>query len=368
MTMRRFETFDVLRGVAALAVIFFHLGQLSLGKQIFPRGYLAVDLFFMLSGFVVGHSYESALRAGMPWRTFAVKRLIRLYPLALLGAIVGLGVLVTKWHWYPLHVETLPNILVSGLLNSFMLPTLFGGEASRHVLFPGNPPLWSLFFEMVINLSWAWAGVRMRTWTLTIFVIVSGGIMTLLAMHFQTLNMGFDVATFAGGLARVCFGFPLGVLIFRLHGKFRLPASPLMPGLLVLVLCAVFALPPVTQQPDSPVWDIAFVLMVLPAITAIASGPSACGRIGEWLGLTSYPLYALHYPILVVMAGGAKFGLQRLNVHVTSAISISAVLLLACAALYLYDEPLRRRLSRVSLRSGWLVSLPGKSGTVHLPR
>src|ERR1700730_18632705 len=142
--MKRYEALDALRGVAALSVLAFHLGQVKLEPGLVPHGYLAVDFFFVLSGFVVAHAYEAALRDKLTWRAFAVKRLIRLYPLALLGALAGTAVLLLKWRIFREKADPLSTILASSVLNAFLLPNLFGGVASKSELFPGNGPLWSL--------------------------------------------------------------------------------------------------------------------------------------------------------------------------------------------------------------------------------
>src|SRR5688572_5964759 len=84
-----FETLDGLRGVAALAVLVAHASAILLGESVVPRQLLAVQFFFMLSGFVMAYSYEQKLLFGMPFRDFILRRVIRLYPMILLGALLG---------------------------------------------------------------------------------------------------------------------------------------------------------------------------------------------------------------------------------------------------------------------------------------
>jgi peptidoglycan/LPS O-acetylase OafA/YrhL len=345
---RRYETLDALRGVAALAVVVFHLGQYRLAPQIVPNGLLAVDFFFVLSGFVVAHAYEAALLDWLsPW-AFFVKRVIRLYPLALLGAAAGMVVLLLKWHSVPDKVDGLPQILLSGLFNGLMLPTFFGGDVSRHELFPGNGPLWSLFFEMLINVLWACFGVRMRTGTIVAVTLVSGAALMMAGVHFQTLNIGFDIATFWGGLARVCFGFPLGVLIFRLHDRFRIPSISMGSLILGLALIAVFISP---ADRGVPLWGFVSVLIVLPAIVVLGVGQHSSGRIGALLGALSYPVYVLHFPVLLIASGLHNTALSWLNVHVLASASVLIALLLSWVSLRLYDEPVRRALVRFTSHS-----------------
>src|ERR1041385_8149717 len=94
----RFEALDLLRGLAALAVVAFHVPHIPGTLSLAPRGYLAVDLFFALSGFVLAYAYGAELARGGNIRRFMVQRLIRLYPLYLIallaGALLALNALV----------------------------------------------------------------------------------------------------------------------------------------------------------------------------------------------------------------------------------------------------------------------------------
>jgi peptidoglycan/LPS O-acetylase OafA/YrhL len=304
-----------------------------------------VDFFFVLSGFVVAHAYENALKNSLSPRGFFVKRMIRLYPLALLGAAAGMIVLLSKWHSVPDKVDGLPQILLSGLFNGLMLPTFFGGDVSQHELFPGNGPLWSLFFEMLINVIWASFGVRMRDGVIAAFTLVSGVTLVAVAVHFQTLSVGFDIATFWGGVVRVCFGFPLGVIIFRLHHRFHIPSVGMGSLLLGLALVAVFASPADVGVP----WRSLFsVLIILPAIVVLGIGQRSMTRIGVTLGALSYPIYVLHFPVLVIASGLHHTVLSWMNLHILASMSVGIVLVLAWAALRLYDEPVRRILIRLT--------------------
>jgi peptidoglycan/LPS O-acetylase OafA/YrhL len=87
-----YEILDGLRGVAAIMVIIFHLFEThSLGNhliQIINHGYLAVDFFFMLSGFVIGYAYDDRWDK-MTLGTFFKRRIIRLHPMVIMGSIVG---------------------------------------------------------------------------------------------------------------------------------------------------------------------------------------------------------------------------------------------------------------------------------------
>ena len=347
---RRYETLDGLRGVAAIAVVVFHLNGLKLEPNLVPHGYLAVDFFFVLSGFVVAYAYEEALRTSLSLRAFVIKRIIRLYPLAVLGAAIGFALLLLKWRLYPEKVDPLPRIILSGLLNDLMLPTLFGGPVSHYEIFPGNGPLWTLFFEFLINLLWAWRGIRLRSTTLLAVALCSWVVLAVSAVAFHTVNIGFELHSFGAGMARVCFGFPVGVVIYRLRASLRVHAWRGGPAVLGLVLVAVLASPLNADGSGVPWWDLASVLVILPAIVIVGVGQDGAGRIGTLLGALSYPIYVLHAPVLLTVSGLRQSALQGWNIHLLVAAGLVAVILLALTSLRLYDEPVRRYLYAAAIR------------------
>jgi peptidoglycan/LPS O-acetylase OafA/YrhL len=348
--MKRYEALDALRGVAALSVVVFHLGQVKLEPGLVPHGYLAVDFFFVLSGFVVAHAYEAALRDKLTWRAFTVKRVIRLYPLALLGVLVGTAVLLLKWRLFPEKVDPLSTILASSAINSFLLPNLFGGVVSKSEFFPGNGPLWSLFFEMVINLLWAAIGVRLRTTYLALFALASGAALIVLADHQGTLNIGFDAATFVGGVARVCFSFPVGVIIYRLHFAGRLPEISFGTALLGLLLVVIFSQSLFSSR--LPLWDLLSVLVLFPLIVVAGiNDVERSSRIGLFLGELSYPVYVLHFPVLLVFSGLRQSAPLSVNGDLLSVAAVVAAVTLSWTAFWYYDRPLRRRLSDLASKA-----------------
>lgn len=341
--MKRYAALDTLRGVAALAVVLFHLGQVRLEPDLASHGYLAVDFFFVLSGFVVAHAYETALCDRLTWTAFAVKRFIRLYPLALLGALAGAAILLLKWRLFPEKVDPLPTILASSVLNSLMLPNVFGGVASRNELFPGDGPLWSLFLEMLINLLWAAFGVRLRTTYLALFALANAAVLIVLTAHHGNLNIGFDKATFAGGVVRVCFSFPVGVMIYRLHVTRRLPEISFGAVLLSVVLFFVFTQSVLLFR--APIWDLLSVLVTFPLVVVAGIHINGNSRLGSFLGELSYPLYVLHFPVLLIFSGLQQSILSAVNVHLLSTGAFITAISLSWATFCYYDKPLRRYLS-----------------------
>lgn len=150
----RYELLDGLRGVAAIFVILYHFGEgfaTSPVDQMMNHGYLAVDFFFILSGFVIGYAYDDRWQRGMSAGNFMLRRVIRLHPMVILSVIFGaVAYLIqgsVRWDGTPMPLSML---LLALLLGLFLIPVLPGAGADvrgNNEMFPLNGPSWSLFFE-----------------------------------------------------------------------------------------------------------------------------------------------------------------------------------------------------------------------------
>jgi len=282
-----------MRGIAAIAVACFHASQLLVGEAFFHgTPALAVDFFFCLSGFVVAYAYGSRLEAGLSLRDFAIRRVIRLYPMVLLGAALGALVLAMG----ALRREGIGAAFVTESAGAFLLlPTglLFQAQA-----YPTNNPVWSLFFEAVANAVYAAA----RTCGLALLGVGTAAAalaLVLVSYRFDGLgDVGFkDGPSFLAGFVRVCYPFLAGVLIHRLGLYRALPRIPVVVGLLALVAALSFEV--------QPVWIAQAVLAILvfPAIVVLGANARAGRSHGAmvWLGQISYPLYLIHQPLLRVV-------------------------------------------------------------------
>ncbi len=290
---RVYSTVNGLRGVAALAVATHH-GQGFFGRWMAEGGYRAVDLFFVLSGFVLAHAYERRFETGMTTRAFFWIRLRRFYPLYLVGVLIGSLSAAVAWK---LDTGTpAPFGLVRTIgFGLFMLP--YPTLNPDQMLYPVNVPAWSLFFELVINVVYVAFRRRLSTPFLLLTVPLAGAMLAVVGMVHGSLDLGSRWGSFGGGLLRVYFSFFAGVLIFRLfpHAGTR---SILSWGLLALSIVLVVAWP---KGPVRVGFDLVCVLLLLPAIVALAVRfePSKRARsVFETLGAISFPLYAIHYPIL----------------------------------------------------------------------
>ncbi|MGA8939854.1 MAG: acyltransferase [Acidobacteriaceae bacterium] len=165
----KFENLDALRGVAAILIVVFHIRPLFGNSPLFGRAYLAVDLFFMLSGFVLSFAYQQKLDNGLPTTTFLKLRLIRLYPLYLIGLFLGFIYTATQVHYQ----HSSPGMLGSFLM---LVPALFflpipAPTSLPNVAFPYDLPAWSLFSELIANLLHALLLRKRSTRTLLIALV-----------------------------------------------------------------------------------------------------------------------------------------------------------------------------------------------------
>lgn len=324
-------TLDAMRGVAALMVLVFHRRWTltHLGPLPFANAYLAVDFFFVLSGFVIALAYEDRLRAGMPLREFLILRAIRLYPIVILGGVLAAISMAL--------IGGGGKGLVASTLVTLGLPS--PASLSIEPFYP-NGPIWSLFFEVLINMAFA-VVLRVAPKALPALFGLSA-IAWLIMLSRHGLNVGFRFDTVYWGLARAAFPFGLGVVLYRLRD--RLPALRIGFIPVCLILIAALALPPVVNQ---TLYGGLAVLILFPALIVggLASGPSA-GLVGfaAWLGAISFPVYGLHYPLYRM----GDHLMIRLGWPRAWEIPIFATLaaVLATVAFYFYDRPVRARLMR----------------------
>lgn len=338
-------TFDVLnglRGIAALAVAAMHFFYYTVPLHpaiVAP----AVDFFFILSGFVIAHAYGDDLTGRLGVGRFMLARVVRLYPLYLLGLVLGAAAMAT-YQWLP--DSRFWSQLAFAL---FMLPGPLAFDHTNSDLFPLNFPCWSLFFELIANLAYALVARRLSDRLLG--VVIALGFVGLVAsgVAFGTLDNGTVRPTFLGGLARVTFGFFAGVALYRLwriRGT-RIAVPP--PALFVLLLA------PLCFKPGPPVgwfYELAVVTLYLPAIVWL--GACATARGGTlWLcaalGALSYPLYVLHAPVWTVVRAWDD---RQFNEVLHGYAPWGGYLLIAGFGVLCWwldkavDYPLRRRLSR----------------------
>jgi peptidoglycan/LPS O-acetylase OafA/YrhL len=339
----RFVTLDALRGIAALMVVLFHAGRV-LGAWMPRFGYLAVDLFFILSGFVIAHSYDRRFAAGMGTLEFLSLRAIRLYPLYFIGLVLGVSVATIN----PAFIDaSFGNVGTSFFLNLFGLPwpvEEFQAPGYR-VLFPLNLAFWSLFLEFwIANLAFAtlWKFLR---WKMLFFIIVVSAVGLLLSeKNFYTMDVGSKWNYFAGGFPRVFFSFFSGVAISRVH-RLSAPARTLPSWLFIIVLPIILSFP--LEDRAAHVYELVCVFIIFPLL--IFFGAAATERrpkIGEVLGDASYAIYTIHYPALTIVAWFLTK--MALNLNLLVQFCFAAAMVPTALGVGRIDVRLRQRLFRRS--------------------
>lgn len=331
----RLLTLDAVRGVAAICVVLIHVG-LEYNNAEFARfGHLGVDLFFVMSGFVISRAYDHKLLAGLSWQRFMLLRVARLYPSMFLGVIVGfVAYFVIPASAYPIGMIPGGEYQVGwrSIGHFFLVPDLYAREG----IFPLNGVFWSLFFELVINLVHGLTVRRLTIVRLTVFV-VAVGIWWAFTAHTAGKwgwGGGWNGPSFAGGFLRVAWAYGAGMLLRRvMSDRWRIPA--IVPVALTLLIMLVPNFGAITPR-------IVISLFVLcPLIVMMAAGaevPPRARGVASWIGAISYPLYATHHPLLLMIV-------YRFEPRFAGMVAaVMAVILFATLVEYLYDAPIRKRL------------------------
>ena len=342
-TANRYSTLDATRGVTALLIALFHVGD-SVGYNI-PRSYLALDLFFASSGFVIALNYTKRLQLDMTWHGFMVKRLIRLYPLYILGDLLGMVRRISQLFRGGAHEFTPAGTLMACVLSLFMLPMPPGfGSFSYSSLFPINGPSWSLFLEVAVNILFAISLFRLPArWLFGMCLLAAVYLGIRVGPPFW-LNVGWEWPNFDQGVARTLYSFPMGMLLWRWR-----PASHGMDSWIALViLLAVLGLLFVTvPDPYRKAFDLAAVLLFLPVL--LFAGicfelPRRTKRFFFFLSDISFAAYALHGPLVAPFVTMAlKFHWSKL---VSTAVFVILLVLISAVAHHFFDIPVRRQLSK----------------------
>ena len=354
-----------------MLVILYHFGEgfaTSAVDQMMNHGYLAVDFFFVLSGFVIGYAYDDRWRKGgmTPWR-FMLRRVIRLQPMVVLAVILGAIAFIiqgsVQWDGTPVPLHLVLMALALGL---FMIPLMPGVDADvrgNGEMFPLNGPSWSLFFEYIGSILYAFVLHRLSKRALTAVVVASGAGLAAWAVCNMSgayhLGVGWTMADcgFVGGFLRLSFSFSIGLLMTRDFRPVRIRGAFWICSAVIL---AVLACPYVGSTDGQPsvlngIYDSVCTLLIFPAIVYIG----ACGtttdafstRTCEFLGQLSYPIYIVHYPLMYLFYAWVwNNGITPSQAWPVCVGIFVCAILLAWGALRWYDEPVRRWLSRKWLR------------------
>lgn len=351
-TKQHFEILDGLRGVAALTIVVFHFMEwvyTDASQNFIGHGFLAVDFFFCLSGFVIGYAYDDRI-AKMGVLEFFKSRFIRLHPLVIAGSVLGLlAFLFDPFGGHP-ELYSTGKIILAFLCSVLLIP-LPVIEDRGFNLFSFNAPSWSLFWEYAANIVYAFVLYKIKRSYLLLLTIISGIAICWVAYRSGNLLGGWSGPTFWDGSARISYSFLAGLLIFRSNWVIKNKLGFI--GIAILLFLA-FITPSSRWNWISEPLIVLFYFPLLIALGAGATLTSGLKKVCIFSGQLSYPLYMTHYAALW-MFGNYYTGHKPGTTQLTFIIITGVILLVGAAYLIMvfYDIPVRKYLS--DKRKKWLI-------------
>ncbi|SBW04428.1 Acyltransferase [uncultured Dysgonomonas sp.] len=359
-----YEILDGLRGVAALLVVLFHVFEIHShgdhSKQIINHGYLAVDFFFLLSGFVLGYAYDD--RWGkMTLKDFFKRRIIRLQPIIIIGSIIGALLFYFQdspaLGWGGINEVPVWKMLLVMLIGFTLIPVGKGLDIRGwNEMHPLNGPAWSLFFEYIANIVYALVLRRVSKIVLAILVVVAAGF----TIHYALTNPNGDIiggwsiddsTQLKIGFIRLTFPFLAGLLLARM-GKLRYTKNAFLSAALLLVV--LLSLPRLGDADSlwlNRLYECFCLIIMFPFIIWLGAGGKVQGykasKVCKFLGDISYPIYITHFPIAYVyMAWVTNNNLTLEQSWHYGLLVVIAAVATAYLAMRFYDLPIREWLRK----------------------
>ena len=370
-TKPHYELLDGLRGVAALLVLIYHIhegfafaeatnGDGSGLITTLNHGHIAVDFFFILSGFVISYAYDDRWKK-MSLGNFFKRRLIRLHPMLIMGAIIGtISFLIGGCQQWNGTITPIGWVITALLLTMCMIPAIPGVAyevRGNGEMFPLNGPGWSLFFEYIGNILYALFIRRLSTKALAAVTVGLGVIHTWFFVWnisgYDSVGVGWtiDEINFWGGLVRMLFPFSIGMLLARTFKPRQIKGAFWICSALLLVSFAVPYISPIGNLSMNSLYEVICIALIFPFIVWLG----ACGyssdrytsNINKFLGDLSYPLYIVHYPIMYLFYAWLieKRAYTWGETWEIASVVILSSIVLAYICLKFYDEPIRKWLA-----------------------
>ena len=335
--------------MAALFVLNLHVSH-YFGFS-FVRSYLAVDVFFMLSGFVIAHAYDARLAArSLTARDFMAVRIARLYPMYLLSALLCAVILVGKLAFDARpEPDLLRDAVLASALGVLVLPFSLQGNP---YLFPLNHTHWSLFFELGINALYGAVRPRISSQSLMAVSVAGLVVATVCAAYTGNLSLGFEwgTASIIGGCGRAIFGIFFGAYLHQRRERLTAWIGASSGYWLPMLAIALALMVPAFGSGDW-IYDVAVVVCVFPVcILAAAQSEVRRGvRILSLLGVASYPVYLFHLPVAHVLSKVAP-GMDVRFAPFSGIALVALLIAFAVIAERVYDRPFR------ALLRAWLAT------------
>ena len=369
---QRYEILDGLRGVAALMVIIFHFFELySFGnpsKQIINHGYLAVDFFYVLSGFVLGYAYDDRWDKMSYW-DFYKRRLIRLHPMVIAGSLLGMCYFFLGECINSPNIESVNPLyfFLTIIMSILMIPCpaqmdIRGwGETNSF-----NGPNWTLTYEYIVNILYSLIFRRLHTIIIGILTLASALLLVNLTCNFDIFNVmnerESNKYTVIGGWSltscELCVGFTrlfypyfAGYLVYRLKLKIRIPYSFIICSISLITFLSMPRLEKEGYPIFNGIYEAIVIILIFPLVIIIGAGDTTKNeiltKICKFIGELSYPIYITHYPIIYMNSAWTSFHMKDslFNKIMLSIGSFFIMVFNAYSLIELYDKPVRKWLA-----------------------
>ena len=369
---QRYEILDGLRGVAALMVIIFHFFELySFGnpsKQIINHGYLAVDFFYVLSGFVLGYAYDDRWDKMSYW-DFYKRRLIRLHPMVIAGSLLGMCYFFLGECINSPNIESVNPLyfFLTIIMSILMIPCpaqmdIRGwGETNSF-----NGPNWTLTYEYIVNILYSLIFRRLHTIIIGILTLASALLLVNLTCNFDIFNVmnerESNKYTVIGGWSltscELCVGFTrlfypyfAGYLVYRLKLKIRIPYSFIICSIILITFLSMPRLEKEGYPIFNGIYEAIVIILIFPLVIIIGAGDTTKNeiltKICKFIGELSYPIYITHYPIIYMNSAWTSFHMKDslFNKIMISIGSFCIMVFNAYSLIELYDKPVRKWLA-----------------------
>lgn len=345
----RYVFLDGIRGMAAIFVLIRHTGDYW--HYEFYRSYLAVDLFFILSGFIIAHAYDEKIKNGsIALKKFILIRIIRLYPVFFLSLVLATALLIAKLTLkQQIDFVILSEILTVVALTTLFLPSHMTGNI---YLFPINAVYWSLFFELISNFIYAAIRPILNNFVLATIVLISALFVLGGSYLHGSLDTGYlwDSESLTTGFFRSIFGIFVGLTLYRLQDIYKHYLKYRhLPWLAFFVIAAILASPSIERYN----WAIdAFIVVIVFPIALLCASQGNESKLQHFLlvlGSASYPIYVLHIPVGIILSSIFR-DYVGMFAPISGIVLVFILIVLSVLVEKFYDIPLRRWISNRVLK------------------